>query len=161
MLYELAAQAAVLTGGSETRILVNDRADIARAANCDGVHLATQSIEASVVRRAFGPDFIIGVSTHSIEEARAARVAGADFAVLGPVFPTPSKEAFGPPLGLEKLQRAARELSPFPLLAIGGITSANATLVWQAGAIGMAAIRLFSEAGKMKEVVNKIRESAG
>jgi thiamine-phosphate pyrophosphorylase len=160
VLYQLAAQAAELTRGSGTRLLINDRADIARAANCDGVHLATHSIEAGTVRRAFGPDFIIGVSTHSIEEARAARVARADFAVFGPIFPTPSKEAFGPALGLEKLQQAARELSPFPLLAIGSITGANAASVLRAGASGIAAIRLFSEAEKLKEVVNKIRGSA-
>src|SRR5215213_3988547 len=90
MLYELATNAARLTRGSDTRLLVNDRADIARAAGADGVHLTTRSLEAAVVRRAFGEDFLIGVSAHSLEEARAARDGGADFAVFGPVFDTPS-----------------------------------------------------------------------
>ncbi|MDT7603619.1 MAG: thiamine-phosphate pyrophosphorylase, partial [Acidobacteriota bacterium] len=72
VLYELTARAAELTRGTATRLLVNDRADIARAAGADGVHLSTRSLEARVVRRAFGQDFLIGVSTHTLEEAAAA-----------------------------------------------------------------------------------------
>ncbi|MCA1557031.1 MAG: thiamine phosphate synthase, partial [Acidobacteria bacterium] len=134
VLYELAAQAITITRGSATRLLVNDRADIASAAACDGVHLTTDSLEASTVRQAFGTDFLVGVSTHSIEEARAARGGAADFAVFGPVFDTPSKRAYGPALGLEELERAARELSPLPILGIGGITRENALQVLDAGA---------------------------
>src|SRR4051794_6833227 len=103
-LYELASSAAAITARSATRLLVNDRADIARAAGCDGVHLATHSLDARIVRKTFGPDFLIGASTHSIEEASDARDAGADFAVFGPIFDTPSKRAYGQPLGLEKLE---------------------------------------------------------
>ena len=157
-LYELAARAATLARGSETLILVNDRADIARAAGCDGVHLAAQSLEASVVRRAFGEQFVIGVSAHSLAEARAARDGGADFAVLGPVFDTPSKRGYGPPLGLAALRDAARELAPFPLLAIGGVASENVADVLQAGAAGVAAIRLFGDAAQLKRTVREVED---
>ncbi|HEX7773081.1 MAG TPA: thiamine phosphate synthase, partial [Pyrinomonadaceae bacterium] len=89
-LYELATRAAEITRNSKTRLLVNDRADIARAAGADGVHLTSQSLPADVVRNIFGPEFLIGVSTHSLDEARAARDGGADFVVFGPVFETES-----------------------------------------------------------------------
>ncbi|HEX8098190.1 MAG TPA: thiamine phosphate synthase [Pyrinomonadaceae bacterium] len=157
-LYELTARAALLTRGTDTRLLVNDRADIARAAGADGVHLTSQSLETRTVRRAFGADFIIGVSTHSLEEARAAREQGADFAVLGPVFDTPSKRVYGPPLGLELLSRAAQQLSPFPLLALGGVTVENSSEALRAGARGIAAIRLFADPAKLDETARAIRE---
>ena len=157
VLYELARQAASLRRERRTLILVNDRADIALAAGCDGVHLTARSIEASVIRKTFGADFLIGASTHSIEEARAAREAGADFAVFGPVYATPSKLPYGAPLGLEKMKETARQLSPFPLIAIGGITQENAPQVLQAGAQGIAAIRLFNDASDLEAVVRQIK----
>ena len=144
VLYELAARAADLVRGTPTRLLVNDRADIARAAGADGVHLTARSLDSTTVRRAFGPDFLIGVSAHTPGEARAARDGGADFAVFGPVFDTPSKRAYGPPAGLGALAEVARALAPFPILAIGGVTRENAPRVILAGARGVAAIRLFS-----------------
>ena len=144
-LYELAARAARLTRGSATRLLVNDRADIARAAGCDGVHLTARSLDAAVVRRAFGPDFLVGVSAHALAEALAARGGGADFAVFGPVFDTPSKRQYGPPLGLGRLREAAEALAPFPLVAIGGVNRENARDALRAGARGVAAIRLFAD----------------
>lgn len=159
VLYELARAAASLTRGSQTRILVNDRADIARAAMCDGVHLTTRSLEANVIRETFGPDFLIGVSTHSAQEALAARGLGADFAVFGPVFDTPSKRAYGPPLGLDKLESAAEMLSPFPLIAIGGITRRNAAQVLRAGASGVAAITAFNDPDNLEAVVLEIKKA--
>jgi thiamine-phosphate pyrophosphorylase len=157
VLYELAAQAAAITHESATRIFVNDRADIARAAGCDGVHLTTRSIEARIIRKTFGPDFLIGASTHSLEEAREARDDGADFAVFGPIFGTPSKRAYGPALGLDKLEAAAQELSTFPLLAIGGITLENAPQALRAGASGIAAIRLFNDPDNLETIVREIK----
>jgi thiamine-phosphate pyrophosphorylase len=156
-LYELTARAAALTSGSMTRLLVNDRADIARAARADGVHLTTRSVTASVIRRAFGADFLIGVSTHSLEEAQSARDAGADFAVFGPVFETTSKRAYGPPLGLDLLRRTAETLAPFPILALGGITMENAGAALKTGARGVAAIGLFNNARTLPEIVNRFR----
>jgi thiamine-phosphate pyrophosphorylase len=145
VLYELAARAADITRGSATRLIVNDRADIARAAGADGVQLTTRSLPASVIRRTFGPEFLIGVSTHSLAEAQSARAGGADFAVFGPVFNTPSKRAYGPPVGLDAVRVATRALAPFPLVAIGGITYANMSAALAHGAHGIAAIRLFAD----------------
>ncbi|HEX8145546.1 MAG TPA: thiamine phosphate synthase [Pyrinomonadaceae bacterium] len=156
-LYELSASAARLTRGSTTRLLINDRADIARAAGADGVHLTTRSLEPAVVRRAFGEDFLIGVSAHSLAEARAAQGGGADFATFGPVFDTPSKRAYGPATGLALLNEAARTLAPFPLLALGGITLENAPDALSAGAHGIAAIRLFKDAHALPEIVERLR----
>jgi len=87
---------------------------------------------------------LIGVSTHSREEAQAARDGGADFVLFGPVFETESKRAFGPPQGLEKLRDVARALGEFPVLAIGGITLENIPACLSAGARGVAGISLFS-----------------
>ncbi|HEV2914129.1 MAG TPA: thiamine phosphate synthase [Pyrinomonadaceae bacterium] len=161
-LFELSVGLARLTRGSDTRLLVNDRADIARAAGADGVHLTTRSLDPLIVRRAFGDDFLIGVSTHSLAEARAARDLGAaDFATFGPVFDTPSKRAYGPPVGPDRLREAARSLVPFPLVALGGITRANAREALRAGAYGIAAIRLFDDAHALQEIVSTIRSGGG
>ncbi|HVF49931.1 MAG TPA: thiamine phosphate synthase [Pyrinomonadaceae bacterium] len=149
VLYELTERAARLTEGSATSLLVNDRADIARAAGASGVHLTTQSLDAAVVRQTFGKDFLVGVSTHTLAEATAARDGGADFAVFGPVFDTPAKRA----TGLGQLRAAAHALAPFPLLALGGITLENARDALRAGAHGIAAIRLFADAQNLSQVV--------
>jgi len=145
VLYELVLRAAKITRGSDTRLLVNDRADIARSAGADGVHLTSQSLPANVVRKMFGPEFVIGVSTHSFEEARAAQAAGADFVVFGPVFETESKRAFGEPQGTEKLCEVALALRPFPVIAIGGITSENSALCLVNRASGIAGISMFDQ----------------
>ena len=156
-LYELAASCAEATRGSETRLLINDRSDIARAAGADGVHLTTQSLDASIIRRGFGPDFLIGVSAHSLAEAKLARDGAADFAVFGPIFDSPSKRAYGAPLGTTALREAARLLSPFPLIALGGITTCeNAREALSAGASGVAAIRLFSDADNLATIVTAL-----
>lgn len=155
-LYELARAAADIARGSATRVLVNDRADVARASGCDGVHLTTRSLEARVVRRAFGEDFLIGVSAHTPGEAREARAGGADFAVFGPVFDTPSKRAHGAPVGLGALRDAALELSPFPLVALGGVGESNAAEVMRAGAAGVAGIRLFAAGQNLARTVHLI-----
>lgn len=156
VLYDLTRQAAEITAGSNTRLLVNDRADVAQSAGAAGVHLAAGSIEASVIRRTFGDDFLIGVSTHSLEEARAANEARADFAVFGPVFETPSKRAYGKPLGLEKLEQVAIALPQFPLLALGGVTLDNTSGCFCAGAAGVAAIRLMNNPDQLARVVSEI-----
>ena len=160
-LFELASAAAGLARGSATRVLVNDRADIARAAGCDGVHLTADSLAAREVRRAFGEEFLIGVSTHAPREAREAYAGGADFAVFGPVFDTPSKRAYGPPVGLEALAGAARELSPFPVVALGGVSAENAAEVLRAGAAGVAGIRLFADGQNLARTVHLIGRAYG
>ena len=145
-LYELVVRAVLITRGTKTQLLVNDRVDVARAACADGVHLTARSLPADVVRRTCGPEFLIGVSTHTLEEAQAARDGGADFVVFGPVFETESKRAFGPPQGLAALRGITRELDGFPVLAIGGITFDNIAACLSAGARGVAGITLFNNA---------------
>ena len=156
VLYELTRRSAEITRGTDTRLLVNDRADIARAAGADGCHLTTRSLEAPIIRRTFGPDFLIGVSTHSFAEAQASRDDDADFAVFGPVFDTPSKRMYGTPVGIQALREVAQAFSPFPILALGGITQANAPQALRAGASGIAAIRLFSDPKSLDSAVRRI-----
>ena len=158
VLFELSEQSAALTRGSATRLLVNDRADVAAAAGADGVHLTTQSIDAETIRRTFGKDFLIGVSTHSLADAEVAKEVGADFAVFGPVFATTSKENYGLPAGLAKLERVAKELAPFPVLALGGVDVTNARECLQASASGIAGISLFAEPNRISEVARKLRQ---
>jgi thiamine-phosphate pyrophosphorylase len=156
VLYDLTLKAVKLTRASNTRVLINDRADVARSAGAAGVHLTAASIEASVIRRTFGDDFMIGVSTHSMEEARAARDAGADFAVFGPVFETASKRVYGEPLGLEQLAQVATALAGFPVLALGGVALDNAGACFRAGAAGVAAIRLMNDPEQLSRVVAEV-----
>lgn len=161
VLYELTRRAGELTRGSETRLVVNDRADIALAAGADGVHLTTRSLDPLVVRDISPRGFLIGVSTHTLAEARAA-ASDADFAVFGPIFDTPAKhtdDAPLPPPGLDGLREAAHALAPFPLLALGGVTRATIPQVIAAGARGVAAIRLFSDESELDAIVRELRES--
>ena len=157
VLYELVRRAIEITHGTGTRLLVNDRSDIARAAGADGVHLTGQSLPADVVRKIYGPEFLIGVSTHSREEAVPAKMRGADFVVFGPVFATESKREFGEPQGLERLQEITNALRGFPVFAIGGITLDNVAACFAAGASGVAAIRLLNDAERISSIAEVIR----
>jgi thiamine-phosphate pyrophosphorylase len=119
-------------------LLVNERIDLALTLGLDGVHLPQASLKADVARQLLGQDQIIGVSCHSVEEVREAQRRGADCATFGPLFDTPSKREFGPPLGLGKLVEAT-ELG-LPLYGLGGITALTAPAVRESGAFGVAAI---------------------
>lgn len=150
------ARAAVAAAGSRSRILVNDRLDVARAAGTGGVHLGETSLPvAKVVRWLRGEretgrvraDFLAGFSCHSLASARAAERDGADYLFFGPVFDTPSKAAFGPPQGLARLREVCSAVR-IPVLAIGGVGPENAAECLQAGAAGLAAIRMFQESGQ-------------
>lgn len=158
LVFKLAAQAAEITKNSNTKLLVNDRADIALAAGAAGVHLTAHSIPPAIVRRAFPSNFVIGVSAHSREEVETARRTGADFAVFSPVFATPSKAAYGAPQGMAKLREAVKATENFPVIALGGIDETNFREVLKAGASGFAAIRFLNNAVNLQKWEEKFRK---
>ena len=138
-LFALATHLRDLTRRYGARLLINDRIDIALAVGADGVHLPVDSFAPADARRLLGPDALIGVSTHSVEQARAAAAGGADFIVFGPVFDTPLKRAFGTPLGLDALAHVTGAVR-VPVLAIGGLTADRVASVRQRGAHGVAVV---------------------
>jgi thiamine-phosphate pyrophosphorylase len=150
--------------GQVSRILVNDRLDVAQCEGAGGVHLGENSLPVTDVCKwlaakrkvAQGDKFLVGVSCHSVEAAASAERAGADYIFFGPVFATPSKAPFGAPLGLQQLREACSAVS-MPVLAIGGITLNNASDCLAAGAGGIAAIRVFQEAEDLASVVTALR----
>ncbi len=150
----LVEEAVKAAGAGPTRVLVNDRLDVAVAAGAAGVHLPAHGFSVDEVRRSY-PELLVGASTHNLEELRRAADGGADFAVFGPVFETPSKKAYGPPLGLEKLAEAARAVN-LPVLALGGVTRENAADCLRAGAAGLAAISLFQQSADLREIVRQL-----
>ena len=135
-LLRLAMEAARLRSGG--KLLVNDRLDVALAAGADGLHLPSKRPSAGEYRRISPAGLFISVACHSVEDVQRARDDGADMAVLAPIFESPGK---GPAIGLAALERACRV--GIPVLALGGVTSENAGLCMQAGAAGVAGIRMF------------------
>jgi thiamine-phosphate pyrophosphorylase len=159
-LVEIARFAVVETRAAGARVLLNDRLDVALAANAAGVHLGEKSLPLDTViewRRSTGrSDFLIGVSCHSLESARAAARGGADYIFFGPVFATPSKAAFGAPQGIERLREVCAAVE-IPVLAIGGVNLENARACIAAGAAGVAAIRLFQDAKNEAELAATLK----
>lgn len=135
-LLALAREVRRAAGACGARLLINDRADVARLVGA-GVHLRSDSLPISAARRVVSDGAIIGRSTHSADEAVQAEQDGADFVVLGPIYDTPSKRAYGAPLGLHALEAASRRVR-IPVFAIGGVTAARARAVRGAGAFGAA-----------------------
>ena len=142
LLFELVRDAVGVTAGTNTRLLVNERFDIAIASEADGVHLTSTSIPADRVRASVPSGFLIGVSAHSGDEVFAAKTAGADYAMIGSVFDTPGK---GEPLGIDVLRDLSAAVAPFPVIAVGGIDGTNIRSVLDAGAAGFGAIRYLND----------------
>jgi thiamine-phosphate pyrophosphorylase len=136
-------------------LLLNDRIDLVLALGFDGVHLRTDSLSVSVARRLLGTGRLIGVSTHSVEEARMAEAEGADFIVLGPIYDTPSKRAFGPPLGLGILEEASRSLH-LPIYAIGGMTPFRILEILSSGAYGVAVISSILQSPSIPDISREL-----
>jgi thiamine-phosphate pyrophosphorylase len=139
------------------RLLVNGRIDVALAAGAEGAHLPADGPPVAALRARFGSDILLGVSTHRIEEVEQARVDGADYVTFGPVWATPSKARFGPPVGLEALAQVAR--LGIPVYALGGVTLDRLGEVASAGAAGVAGIRLFQAPFDLEEVLRSVRRS--
>jgi len=128
-----------LTNEYGAKFFVNDRVDIALAVKADGVHLGRKSIPAHAVREISGDKLLIGISTHSVEEAVQAEKEGADFITLGPIYKTPSKLRYGTPIGVDTLKKV-KSLSSLPVFAVGGIKIEKVKEVMDAGADGIALI---------------------
>jgi len=141
-LFDLIQRAQALPNPAATKLLVNTRVDVALAAGAAGAHLPSGSPPPRHWRAIAPPDFLIGVSCHTLDEARAAEQDGAGYILFGPVFTPRSKPADLPPRGLDRLAEAARAVA-IPVLALGGITNENASQCISAGAAGVAAISLF------------------
>jgi thiamine-phosphate pyrophosphorylase len=121
------------------KLILNDRPDLALLANFDGVHVGQHDLSLEDARRVLGPNRIVGVSTHTDAQVRAANLTSADYIAIGPIFSTSTKPDAEPVIGLEGVRRA-RALTGKPLAAIGGITRANARSVIDAGADSVAVI---------------------
>jgi thiamine-phosphate pyrophosphorylase len=148
-LLDMAYRLRELTGSYDARLFVNDRVDVALAVKADGVHLGGSSLPAGAARRIAGEKFLIGVSTHGIEEAETAEKEGADFITVGPVYATPSKMKYGKPLGPGILGKI-KEKTAVPVFAIGGIKQEKIREVFGSGADGIALISAVLAAREIK-----------
>lgn len=138
-LFALATELRSITREYGARLIINDRPDIALAVGADGVHLGVTSLPIVEARRILGAERLIGYSAHAVEEARQAQMDGADFITFGPVYATPSKAAYGAPLGLGKLAEAVAGLN-IPVFALGGVKTTSIPDVAACGVTGIALI---------------------
>ncbi len=136
-------------------LFINDRVDLALALGAQGVHLRESSLPPGMVRGLLQPSQLLGLSVHSLDGVLAAEQQGADFVVLGPIYDTPSKRAYGPPIGLEILERAVRMVR-VPIFAIGGITAVRAREVRRAGAFGAAVLSSILSAVNIEEATEEL-----
>lgn len=137
-----------LAGGDASagaRLIVNERVDVALAAEADGIHLKSDSIPTALVRRHVPAGFLVGRSVHTVDEAQAAEAEGADYLIFGTVFASGSKPPGHRTAGLDALAAVTRAVA-VPVLAVGGISLNTAAAAAAAGAAGVAAIGLFFDA---------------
>jgi thiamine-phosphate pyrophosphorylase len=156
-LLSLSRELRALTREFGAKLFINDCVDIALSVEADGVHLGHQSMPASAVRKIVGNKMMIGVSTHTIEEARAAESDGADFITFGPLFETPTKAAMGSPVGLEALKIVKKAIS-IPIFGLGGIKGRNIGHVLWAGAYGISMISAIFGAEDIKKKAKNMIE---
>jgi thiamine-phosphate pyrophosphorylase len=140
-----------------TRLLINDRLDVALAAGADGVHLGENSLPPAVARRLLGPEKIMGVSVHSVTAAREAEKAGADYLLFGHIFPTTSKEGI-PPRGVGSLREVVASVG-IPIIALGGINAANARQCLAAGVRGVAVMSAVMAAPDPARAVAELKQT--
>lgn len=146
-----------MTCGTRTKLIVNDRADLAVAVDADGVHLGQEDLNVSDARRIVGAAKMIGVSTHSIEQARRAVLDGANYIGVGPVFPSTTKN-FDAYVGLELLSTVANEVT-LPSFAIGGVNLENVDEVLSAGFARVAVSAAVTKADDPGQAARKLKHA--
>jgi thiamine-phosphate pyrophosphorylase len=157
-LVTLACEVQAVTASRRSQLLINDRIDVALALEGVGVHLRSNSLPVSVVRQLLGTQRLLGVSVHAVEEVVSAQLQGADYIVLGPIYETPSKQTFGPPLGIHTLEKACR-LVRIPIIGIGGVTAARAREMRRAGAFGVAVITAVLGAADVESATRELLDA--
>src|SRR5437867_7673690 len=157
-LVTLAFEVQAVTASRRSQLLINDRIDVALALEGVGVHLRGNSLPVSVARQLLGVQRLLGVSVHAVEEVLSAQSQGADYIVLGPIYETPSKQMFGPPLGIHTLERACR-LVRLPIIGIGGVTAARAREMRRAGAFGVAVITAVLGAADVESATRELLDA--
>jgi thiamine-phosphate pyrophosphorylase len=156
-LYRVALRLRKLTRDAGIPFIVNDRLDIALAADADGVHVGQTDLPASVVRKIMGPARILGVSVDTVEQAILAERDGADYLGVGPVFEARgTKPDAGLPLGVERIARIRRRCG-LPIVAIGGINAENARAVREAGADAAAVISSIVAADDIAQAARRLK----
>ena len=158
-LFDVAKTLSALAGSRGFRFILNDRPDIALLTGGGGVHLGQQDLPVEAARRICGASCWVGVSTHNLEQLRAAAASSADYIAVGPVFTTGSKANPDPVVGLEFI-RHARALTTKPLVAIGGISSQRAAEVYAAGADSVAVISDLAQAADLPSRVRAYLETS-
>ena len=157
-LVTLALELQAVTASRRSQLLINDRIDVALALEGVGVHLRSNSLPVSVARQVLGTQRLLGISVHAVEEAVQVESQGADYIVLGPIYETPSKQMFGPPLGIHTLERACR-LVRLPIIGIGGVTAARAREMRRAGAFGVAVITAVLGAADVESATRELLDA--
>jgi thiamine-phosphate pyrophosphorylase len=156
LMIETARRMAEMCRRRGAQLLVNDRVDVAIAADADGVHLGQDDFPVALARELLGPDRIIGASVDTLEEAEAARRDGADYVGFGPIFPTGSKVNTGPVVGLEPLDDLIPKF-PLPVVAIGGLDERNVEPVLRAGVHGIAVLSAICRAEDPEAATRSLR----
>jgi thiamine-phosphate pyrophosphorylase len=158
--YEQAKAAMAVAARSGLRIIINDRVDVALAVGAHGVHLGQDDIPPEAARQLLGREAIIGYSTHNVEQAKIALNLPIDYLAIGPIFDTATKTDTSPALGLEGLRAVRQRIGNVPLVAIGGISHANAADVIAAGADSVAVISaLLSNPHRITEATRSLLDS--
>ena len=163
-LIELGKGFRALTEAAGALLIINDRVDVAIAAGADGAHLGDDDLPVPVARRIVPPEFVLGRSVDTVEEARAAETLGADYVGLGPIFPTASKSDTGPVVGVAGIP-AFTSVLRIPVVASGGIDARSAAAVIEAGAGGVAVITAVSGSpdpeGAARTLISEIERGRG
>jgi thiamine-phosphate diphosphorylase len=157
-LVTLAREVQALTASHRSQLLINDRIDVALALEGVGVHLRSNSLPVPVARQMLGAQRLLGISVHAVEEAVQAESQGVDYIVLGPIYETPSKQMFGPPLGIHTLEKACK-LVRVPIIGIGGVTAARAREMRRAGAFGAAVITAILSATDVESAASELLDA--